>query len=103
MSYFYDGYRVGSKIENDLLQTQLPAGRDFSIGASDEDGTLTQLNIWDYEISTSSIIAMSAGGFNVHGSLLSWKNLRKYVPDENIKWNSEIYLPGRVLMVARVC
>ena len=38
---------------------------------------------------------MSAGGLNVHGSVLSWRNLAKYVSEENIQWNTDIYLPGK--------
>ena len=83
-----------------MLQTQLPSGKSFSIGLSDVDGTLSQLNIWNYEIATSNIIAMSSGGFNVHGSLLSWSNVLEYVSNTSINWKSEIYLPGKILIIA---
>ena len=95
VTYFYDGYAVDSKIQNEKLKTQLPPGKNFSIGLGDGTGKLTQLNIWDYEIATGSVVAMSSGGFNVHGSELSWSSLAKYVPGANISWNSSIYLPGK--------
>ena len=77
------------------MKTQLPPGKNFSIGLGDGVGTLTQLNIWDYEIAASNVVAMSSGGFNVHGSVMSWSSLAKYVPSESINWNSSIYLPGK--------
>jgi hypothetical protein len=77
------------------LKTQLPPGKNFSIGFGDGTGTLTQLNIWDYEIAAKNVKAMSSGGFNVHGSVMSWSSLVKYVPDANITWKSSIYLPGK--------
>jgi intein-encoded DNA endonuclease-like protein len=77
------------------LKTQLPPGKNFNIGLRDGTGTLTQLNIWDYEIAASNVVAMSSGGFNVHGSVMSWNSLVKYVPSESINWNSSIYLPGK--------
>jgi hypothetical protein len=80
-----------------MLKTQLPKGKNFSIGLSDEIGTLTQLNIWDYEIAASNVIAMSSGGFNVHGSVLSWNSLAKYAHRASINWNTEIYLPGKAI------
>ena len=66
VTYFYDGYAVDSKVQNEMLVTQLPPGKNFSIGFGDGTGTLTQLNIWDYEIATGSVVAMSSGGFNVY-------------------------------------
>ena len=96
VTYFYDGYPVNGKIKNEKLKTQLPPGKNFSIGLGDGVGKLTQLNIWDYEIrAASNVIAMSSGGFNVHGSVLSWSSLAKYVPDANITRKSSIYLPGK--------
>jgi hypothetical protein len=97
VNYFYDGYPVNSKIQNEKLKTQLPPGKNFSIGLDDGTGTLTQLNIWDYEIAATrkNVVAMSSGGFNVHGSVLSWSSLPKYVPDANITRKSSIYLPGK--------
>ena len=96
VNYFYDGYAVDSKIQNEKLKTQLPPGKNFSIGLGDGTGKLTQLNIWDYEIATGSVIAMSSGGFNVHGSVMSWSSLQaKYIPGASINWNSEIHLPGK--------
>jgi hypothetical protein len=97
VTYFYDGYRAKSKVQNEMLKTQLPKGKNFSIGLSDEIGTLTQLNIWDYEIAASNVIAMSSGGFNVHGSVLSWNSLAKYAHRASINWNTEIYLPGKAI------
>ena len=94
VTYFYDGY-PSSTAQNELLKTQLSSGKIFTIGSSDKMVNLTQLNIWDYKISTSSIIAMSAGGFNVRGNLLSWNNLVKYLPINMINWDTEIYLPGK--------
>ena len=95
VTYFYDGYAVDSKIQNEMLVTQLPPGKNFSIGLGDGIGKLTQLNIWDYEIATGNVVAMSSGGFNVHGSVMSWSTLVKYVPGANINWKSSIYLPGK--------
>jgi hypothetical protein len=99
VTYFYDGYIVDNKIQTELLKTQLPSGKNFSVGFSDETGPLTQLNIWDYEIARSSVVAMSSGGFNVHGSVLSWSKLARHVPNATINWNTDIYLPGTILMV----
>ena len=85
-------------IENENLKAQLPSGKSFRIqipGAGEGHGSLTQLNIWDYEISSGNVVAMSAGGFNVHGSLLSWSNLAKYVPEGNIHLSTDVYLPGK--------
>ena len=63
-----------------------------------EHGTLTQLNIWDYEISSDNVVAMSAGGFNVHGSVLSWSSFAKYIPDASMQLNTDIYLPGKLTL-----
>ncbi|CAB3989221.1 Sushi, von Willebrand factor type A, EGF and pentraxin domain-containing 1 [Paramuricea clavata] len=104
VTYFYDGYAVDGKIQNETLKTQLPPGKNFSIGLGEDGiGKLTQLNIWDYEIAASSVIAMSSGGFNVHGSVMSWRSLAKYVPSESIMnyWNSSIYLPGFTVLAKR--
>ena len=95
VTYFYDGYAVDSKIQDETLKTQLPPGKNFSIGLGDGTGKLTQLNIWDYEIATGSVVAMSSGGFNVHGSVLSWSSLAKNVSDASIDWGSSNYLPGK--------
>jgi hypothetical protein len=100
VTYFYDGYAADSKIQKETLETQLPPGKNFSIDLGDGTGKLTQLNIWDYEIATGSVVAMSSGGFNVHGSVLSWSSLAKYVPSESIKWNSEIHLPGKRILIS---
>jgi hypothetical protein len=77
------------------LKTQLPPGKNFSIGLGDRTGKLAQLNIWDCEIAAGSVVAMSSGGFNVHGSVLPWSSLAKYFPGENINWGSSNYLPGK--------
>ena len=102
LTLFYDGYAVKGLIRNENLKTQLPSGKSFLIGLPSEfnadHGILTQLNIWDYEISSGNVVAMSAGGFNVHGSVLSWSSLAKYVPDGSIQWNTDIYLPGKLTM-----
>jgi hypothetical protein len=82
------------------LKTQLPPGKNFNIGLGDGTGKLTQLNIWDYEIATGNIVAMSSGGFNVHGSVMSWSSLAKYVPSESINGNSEIHLPGKRILIS---
>ena len=58
VTYFYDGYAADSKIQNETLETQLPPGKNFSIGLGDGTGKLTQLNIWDYEIATGSVVAI---------------------------------------------
>ena len=93
-SLFYDGYQSGNSFEDPKLTTELPAGRNFILGLSGDSATLTQLNVWDYEITTESIYPMSAGGFNIHGNMLSWGSLAKYVT-ENIAWNTDVYLPGK--------
>ena len=100
VTYFYDGYAVDSKIQDETLKTQLPPGKNFNIGLGDGTGKLTQLNIWDYEIAAGNVVAMSSGGFNVHGSVMSWCSLVKYVPSENINWNSEIHLPGKRILIS---
>ena len=98
LALFYDGYADGGFIKRENLKTQVPSGRLFIVNSPDDSdknhGTITQLNIWDYEISSGNVVAMSAGGFNVHGSVLSWSSLAKYVPDGSIQWKTEIYLPG---------
>ncbi|CAB4005769.1 Hypothetical predicted protein, partial [Paramuricea clavata] len=101
VTYFYDGYAVDSKIQNETLETQLLPGKNFSIGLGDATGKLTQLNIWDYEIAAGNVIAMSSGGFNVHGSVMSWRSLAKYVPNGSMNWNSEIHLPGFTVLAKR--
>jgi hypothetical protein len=82
------------------LKTQLPPGKNFSIGLGDRTGKLAQLNIWDYEIATDSVVAMSSGGFNVHGSVMSWSSLLKYFPDASINWGSSNYLPGKRILIS---
>jgi hypothetical protein len=102
VTYFYDGYIVDNKIQTELLKTQLPSGKNFSVGFSDETGPLTQLNIWDYEIARINFIPMSAGGFNVHGSVLYWSKLARFAPNENIHWHTDIYLPGKEILMLYV-
>ena len=102
LTLFYDGYAVGGFIQNENLKTQLPSGKLFIVNSPDngdrEHGTLTQLNIWDYEISSNNVVAMSAGGFNVHGSVLSWSSFAKYIPDASMQLNTDIYLPGKLTL-----
>ena len=98
---FLDGYVVDAFQHNENLKAQLSPGKLFIVGSLDggdlEDlGRLSQLNIWDYEISTANVLAMSAGGFNIHGSVLSWGNLATYVLATTMHRNTEIYLPGRL-------
>ena len=98
LAIFLDGYATDNFVQDTRLKTQLPSGKSFRIvtsGSKSRRGTLTQLNLWDYEISSRSVTAMSAGGLNVHGSVLSWRNLAKYVSEENIQWGTDIYLPGK--------
>ena len=102
LTLFFDGYAVDGFTQNENLKTRLLSGKSFAVGSSgddDEKGTLTQLNIWDYEISSGNVVAMSAGGLNVHGSVLSWSSLAKYVSDKSIQWNTDIYLPGNFTKV----
>ena len=97
MRLFYDGYQSGDRFKNANLVTELPAKRNFILGLSGDSAILTQLNVWDYEITSESIYPMSAGGFNVHGNVLSWNNLAKYVKG-NTALNTDVYLPGKKKM-----
>ena len=105
VSYFHNGYSVGIGIKNEILKTELQPGKFFNVDTSDRIGKLTQLNIWDYEIEAVSIIAMSSGGFNIHGNVLSWRKFVKFIPTSSINWNTEIYLPGKIfsMVLKRTC
>lgn len=92
-AFFYDGDRASSIKQNESLKGELPSGKNFKIGIDNNPGTLTQLNIWNYELPEVSFKAMSAGGVNVHGNMLSWSDLSRYVT-ENKNRSSEIFLPG---------
>ena len=96
VTYFYDGNWKKAEISNTMLKLELPAEKNYSIDLlSDDTGKLTQLNIWDSELSTENIVAMSAGGFNVHGNVLSWGRFKEYVSNESINFKTDIYLPGK--------
>lgn len=93
----YHGSGQSYKIENSTFNGRLHAGRNFSIGSSwsNDIGYLTQLNIWDYELAQANIFSMLSGGFNVHGNALSWSGLAAYIHAWNIRWKTQIYLPGK--------
>ena len=94
VSLFYDGYQSGNSFKDAKLVTELPAGKKFILGLGADSAILTQLNVWDYEIATESFYPMSAGGFNVHGSILSWSSLARNLTG-NIAWNTDVYIPGK--------
>ncbi len=108
--FYYDGYLLGHKITNKKLQTILPKAGNMSAGfkwVQDVEptllggkyfGILSYLNMWSVELPERTVKAMVAGGLNINGNVMAWRNVPNcLVGNLIVKYNSAaVYFPGKI-------
>jgi hypothetical protein len=58
-------------------------------------GILSYLNMWSVELPERTVKVMSAGGLNVYGNVMAWRNVRNcLVGNLIIKYSAAVYFPG---------
>ena len=80
----------------------LQSGGNFLVGVSGLNtslngftGTMSYLNVWQLILPKEAIEAMTRGGVNINGDLLSWRNvLRWIVGSVNVQNKTAIRYPG---------
>ena len=102
--FFYDGVIFGNAIEHEKLKTSLPktgnisVGNKFMLEPSFIDGTsvrMSYLNVWSVELTKHSVLAMSAGGLNINGDVMAWRDVRKGIVGTIRTTKSVVlYFPG---------
>ena len=96
--FFYDGVIFGSAIEHEKLKTSLPKTGNISVGKTFVQGTsvrISYLNVWSVELTKHSVLAMSAGGLNVNGNVMAWRDVRKGIVGAiRIRKTAVPYFPG---------
>ena len=99
--YYHSSYQ-GDKIKGDHLAALLQSGGNFLVGVSGLNtslngftGTMSYLNVWQLILPKEAIEAMTRGGVNINGDLLSWRNvLRWIVGSVNVQNKTAIRYPG---------
>ena len=104
--YYHSSYQ-GDKIKGDHLAALLQGGGNFLVGVSKDTtsglniplngftGTMSYLNVWQLILPKEAIEAMTRGGVNINGDLLSWRNvLRWIVGSVNVQNKTAIRYPG---------
>ena len=96
--FFYDGVIFGNAIEHEKLKTSLPKTGNISVGKTFDQDTsvrISYLNVWSVELTKHSVLAMSAGGLNVNGDAMAWRNVRKGIVGViRISKSVVVYFPG---------
>lgn len=105
--FYYDSSYQGRKIQGDHLATLLQGGGNFSVGVTKDTasgsyislngftGTMSYLNVWQLVLSQAAIRAMTSGGVNVNGDLLSWRNVPRWIVGSvNVENKTIIRYPG---------
>lgn len=106
--FYHDGRQYGRTIQDTGTITRLQPGGYFTIGPKRNfssrllkemdgfTGKMSQFNVWNSVLSYQSIQVMSAGGANVNGDLVSWRNVAEgivgHIPLER---SLKLFLPGK--------
>ena len=107
-----DGYRFGKSIRNKTLRGVLPNFGNITVGFKasrgrsqkylkhDILGEVAYLNMWSVEILQPAVLAMSAGGMNVNGNIMTWRDVQYYfIGNLNIHKGFPARFPGSILHV----
>lgn len=99
-----NGLPFGNAIEHNSLQTSLPKTGNITIGnnfiselsfRADAYVRISYLNVWSFELTRHSVFAMSAGGLNINGDVMAWRNVHKsIVGNIVIQKRVALYFPG---------
>ena len=108
VQFFFDGNVFGGIISDDKLHGNLSKAGNISVGFEwpnemkapkllDERyfARISYLNLWSVELPVKTVKAMSAGGFNIKGDVMAWRDVQNYfVGNLVITNNTDAYFPG---------
>jgi hypothetical protein len=105
VQFFFDGDIFGKRITHNDLKASLPATENISVLLKrpthvDQElkylGKISYLNLWSVELSERTVKAMTAGGLNINGDVISWRDVPNCIVGKLfIVKNTPVYFPGK--------
>ena len=102
--FFINGLPFGIAVEHESLRTSLPKTGNITIGNNFTSELsfhpealvkMSYLNVWSFELTKHSVFAMSAGGLNINGDVMAWRNVHKSIVGNIVMQKRvAVYFPG---------
>ena len=105
--FYFEGHYFGNSTDNETSHWTSPGSGNMFVGLKLVDPALplpryiakiSYLNAWSVDLPEKAVKAMSAGGLNINGNLMAWRDVPNcFMANISVTSETVVFFPGKII------